>query len=102
MDKLIKKIILTTKEINYIKQIFTKYFDNKDHLWIFGSRVNLQQKVGDIDLYIEILLEQKIKFLVELKQSIGDQKIDVIINAKYLDQNLLIYEEAKATGIMLI
>lgn len=103
------KIRLTTQEITNIKNIFSKHFGNNDHLWIFGSRVNLKQKGGDIDLYIESnnnsmekISDQKIKFLVDLKQKIGDQKIDVIINAKYLNQDLAIYEEAKNTGIMII
>ncbi len=47
------QIRLTTEEINSIKTIFTKYFSNKDHLWIFGSRVDPTQRGGDIDLYIE-------------------------------------------------
>ena len=103
------QIRLTVQEINHIKNIFSKYFEHNDHLWIFGSRVNLKQKGGDIDLYIESnnnsiekISDQKIKFLVELKQTIGDQKIDVIINAKYLNQHLAIYEEAKNTGVMII
>ena len=103
------QIRLTTKEINSIKTIFTKYFGNTDHLWIFGSRVNPTQSGGDIDLYIESnnnsissILDQKIKFLVDLKNTIGEQKIDVIINIKSLNKDLTIYEEAKNTGIMLI
>lgn len=103
------QIRLTTEEINSIKTIFTKYFSNKDHLWIFGSRVDPTQRGGDIDLYIESnnnsissILDQKIKFLVDIKNTIGEQKIDVIINIKSLNKDLPIYEEAKNTGIMLI
>lgn len=103
------QIRLTTEEINSIKAIFTKHFSNKDHLWIFGSRVNTTQRGGDIDLYIESnnnsissILDQKIKFLVDLKNTIGEQRIDVIMNIKSLNKNLPIYEEAKNTGIMLI
>ena len=103
------QIRLTTEEINSIKTIFTKHFSNNDHLWIFGSRVHPIQRGGDIDLYIESnnnsissILDQKIKFLVDLKNTIGEQKIDVIINIKSLNKNLPIYEEAKDTGIMLI
>jgi hypothetical protein len=104
-----KQIRLTTQEIIHIKNIFIKHFGNTDHLWIFGSRVNPKQKGGDLDLYIESnnnsmkqILDQKIKFLVELKQVIGNQKIDVIINAKYLNHSLAIYDEARNTGIMLV
>lgn len=103
------QIRLTTEEINSIKTIFIKYFSNQDHLWIFGSRVDPTQRGGDIDLYIESnnnsissILDQKIKFLVDIKNTIGEQKIDVIINIKSLNKDLPIYEEAKNTGIMLI
>ena len=104
-----KQIRLTTEEINSIKHIFTKHFDNNDHLWIFGSRVNPIQRGGDIDLYIEsnnssisAVLDQKIQFLIDVKNTIGEQKIDVIINIKSLNKNLSIYEEARHSGIMLI
>jgi hypothetical protein len=104
-----KQIRLTIEEINSIKHFFTKNFDHNDHLWIFGSRVNPIQRGGDIDLYIEsnnssisTVLDQKIQFLIDLKNTIGEQQIDVIINIKSLNKNLSIYKEAKNSGIMLI
>lgn len=55
-------------------------------LKLFGSRVNDQAKGGDIDLLVvfpntlayEHALEKKLMILVDLKQKLGDQKIDLI------------------------
>jgi len=106
-NKLTNKIRLTEQELINIKDIFTTHFSTTDSLWVFGSRVQMNQKGGDIDLYIEtfekdsnILVTKKIEFLSDLKIAIGDQKIDVIINN---NQNKLpIYDIAKQNGIKLI
>ena len=93
---------LTTKEIKTIKKTFLNIFD-KGNIYLFGSRVDDTKRGGDIDLYIESvsdenLLEKKLDFLVELKQKIGDQKIDVIISK---DKSRLIEQEAIKTGVKL-
>ena len=52
-------------------------------LYLFGSRIDDTKKGGDIDLYFKLSqkpdIMAKIKFLVELKNIIGEQKIDVVI-----------------------
>ena len=69
---------LSTYEINSIKDTFKETFkDGK--IFLFGSRVDDNKRGGDIDLYIQIdnkkeILSKKIKFLVNLKEKIGDQK----------------------------
>jgi len=59
-----------------------KYF-NDFELYLFGSRIDDNKKGGDIDLYFKLQkkpeIMQKVKFLVELKNLIGEQKIDVVI-----------------------
>ncbi|MCK6604163.1 MAG: hypothetical protein L6Q59_04630 [Ignavibacteriaceae bacterium] len=52
---------------------------------LFGSRVDDNKRGGDIDLYIETnltqgVIEKKINLLVKLKDQLGDQKIDIVIN----------------------
>ncbi|MFN7038087.1 MAG: nucleotidyltransferase domain-containing protein [Alphaproteobacteria bacterium] len=100
---------ITEYQLKSIKEVFVQYFLPEDKIWLFGSRADPRKKGGDIDLYIETNLENltktiqlKIKFLVELKQRIGDQKIDVIIKNIQSKTHLPIYDEAKATGIELI
>jgi predicted nucleotidyltransferase len=49
---MMQEVRLPDKDLDQIKVLFKSFF-NKDHLWLFGSRVNLSKKGGDIDLYIE-------------------------------------------------
>lgn len=100
---------LTEEELGIIRKTFNKYFTNEDHLWLFGSRVDDRKRGGDIDFYIETMEEnvskantQKLDFIISLKQLLGDQKIDVILNQLKLQHSLPIYKEAKTTGVRLI
>ena len=100
---------LPSETILSMQSIFCKYFSSKDSLWVFGSRADLNKRGGDIDLYIETeitdikeSLEKKILFLSELKQKIGDQKIDVVLNVKSLKYDMPIYDVAKSGGVKII
>ncbi|MGE4456765.1 MAG: nucleotidyltransferase domain-containing protein [Arcobacteraceae bacterium] len=96
---------LTQSEIEAIRCTYLDVFQNGS-VYLFGSRVDDNQKGGDIDLYVvpenklssSQLLEKKIDFLVQLKNRIGEQKIDVVIAR---DQNRLIEQEALRKGIKL-
>lgn len=100
---------LTPRELKAIKSAFQLHFNAKDHLWLFGSRVDLNKRGGDIDLYIETtcddlseITDRKIDFLVDLKNNLGDQKIDLIIRRLHSDEMLPIYDEAKKTGVVVV
>ena len=73
---------LTWYEIDAIKNCFTPVF-SAGQIYLFGSRTDDTEKGGDIDLYLKLNdttnWHEKIKFLANLKSTIGDQKIDVII-----------------------
>jgi len=92
---------LTTYEIKAIKQTFLDIFQS-GQIYLFGSRVDDSLKGGDIDLYIQTdnseVLIKKVKFLSQIKQMIGDQKIDVIISK---DKSRVIEQEALNNGIKL-
>ena len=93
---------LSQKEIEAIKRNFKKYFKTGE-IFLFGSRVDDTQKGGDIDLYISTedktnLVRKKIKFLAALKNEIGEQKIDVVLD---YNQNRLIDKIAKGQGVLL-
>lgn len=96
---------LTQSEIDAIRCTYLDVFQNGS-VYLFGSRVDDNQKGGDIDLYVvpenklssSQLLEKKIDFLVQLKNRIGEQKIDVVIAR---DQNRLIEQEALRKGVKL-
>lgn len=79
---------INSNDIKAIKDIANAVFGETATIRLFGSRTDDKKKGGDIDLLIEYnqqisrmeLYQLKIKFLVQLKKIIGDQKIDVIID----------------------
>jgi uncharacterized protein len=104
-----EKIHLTEKELESITTLFQQTFTAKDHLWIFGSRVNLARQGGDIDLYIETeeidydtVLRQKMDFAGALQAALGEQTINIVIKVDQEDVDLPIYTVAKETGVLLV
>jgi len=99
------KIRLTQFEIDAITTAFTKYFLSDDHLWVFGSRVDMQKRGGDIDLYVETnmnasdVYDKKLNFILDICDSIGEQKIDVVINTVKDSDKLAIYDQARKKGV---
>lgn len=100
---------LTEEEKKSICEIFIKHFGKNDHIWLFGSRTDDTKKGGDIDLYVEteeknskVALEKKLSFLNDLWSSLGEQKIDVVLNLTHDNFSLPIYQQAKSQGIFLI
>jgi predicted nucleotidyltransferase len=83
-------------------------FGEEVQVYLFGSRTDDRKKGGDIDLLIippgtiktDELLKKEISFRLCLKKSIGDQRIDVLINTPQTC-SLPIYEQAKKEGIIL-
>lgn len=57
-------------------------FDPAAEIWLYGSRIDDQLKGGDIDLLVissTITFSEKISILTEIKMTMGDQKIDLIV-----------------------
>lgn len=94
---------LIEKEKQAIKLCAAEHFPNSK-IYLFGSRADDYKKGGDIDLYIETKLhdldKRRVSFLTMLKQEIGEQKIDLVINDGR--KNKTIFIEAKKTGIQLM
>jgi hypothetical protein len=94
-------------EVEIIIQSFKECFEGNDHLWLFGSRVYLEKRGGDIDLYIEVehfdfqkIYDQKSKFWMLLQDRLGEQKIDIVVCDPH--QDLLIYKVARQEGVQLV
>ncbi len=93
---------LNSVEIETIKRSFNKVFGAGD-IYLFGSRVDDDQKGGDIDLYLDPddknnLYQKKIKFLINVELSIGEQQIDVVF-AENPERH--IEQEARSKGVKL-
>lgn len=98
---------LKKQEIEAIKNVTKAIFGDNATIRLFGSRTDDSQKGGDIDLFIfcnrmisrSEQYQLKIKFLVQLKKIIGDQKIDVLIDAEIRPKSF--FQTIKNEGILL-
>ena len=98
---------LNEKEITSIKAVTNSVFGENATVILFGSRTEDGKRGGDIDLLItcnktiagDDLYQLKLKFLVQLKKRIGDQKIDVIIDGGQVNNS--IFKTVEKEGILL-
>ena len=98
---------LSAEQIKAIKQETEHFFGAQAEVWLFGSRVDDAQRGGDIDLYVlpgtsdaDQLAMARFSFLARLKQRIGDQKIDLVLQ-RVGDEDLPIHVQAKQQGVRL-
>ncbi len=103
------QVRIRDKDMQIILTAFKQHFSNNDHLWLFGSRVDMKRRGGDIDFYIETTesdvseaIKKEKKFVIELWDKLGDQKIDTVLNILSLEGALPIYRIAKSTGVQLL
>jgi predicted nucleotidyltransferase len=78
-----------------------RQFDADAPVWLFGSRADDRKKGGDIDVAIlskKIDVMEKIKIRRSITDSIGDQKIDIVVSKDGLDP---FFHLAVKTGITL-
>jgi predicted nucleotidyltransferase len=82
----------------------TKLVYGDSPIWLFGSRVDMLKKGGDIDLFIqtksEYTLQDKINFITSLQYLIGDRKIDLIVQTPS-SKHRSIFDTAQNNGILL-
>ncbi|MGK5085960.1 nucleotidyltransferase domain-containing protein [Bdellovibrionota bacterium FG-2] len=72
---------LSDKEKTILRSTVEK-FDPNSKVYLYGSRTNDALKGGDIDLLVlseTLTFSDKISILVEIKQILGEQKIDLLI-----------------------
>lgn len=84
-----------------IVQAFRQCFGSGS-IYLFGSRVDDHRRGGDIDLYVKLdhydqAVKAKLNFLMQVKKSLGDRKIDVVLGLG----GRLIDQEALSKGICL-
>lgn len=98
---------LSSSQIEAIKQETEHFFGAQAEVWLFGSRVDDTARGGDIDLYVrpgmsdaDQLVTARFAFLARLKQRIGDQKIDLVLQREGGDE-LPVYLLARKEGVRL-
>ena len=99
---------LTSHQIQNIKLTAQEVFGPDVEVYLFGSRTDESRRGGDIDLYIDAPLRDpneaaraKIRFLSRLKQKMGDQRIDLVLNESDETNPPPIVQSARSTGIRL-
>lgn len=94
---------LSLYEAQCIVESKNKFFGKNSQIYLFGSRADDSKKGGDIVLYISRhedgeLFNKKIAFLADIQEKLGEQKIDVIFEAKATEA---FKSEVKSKGVEL-
>ncbi len=99
---------LTQQEHQVLKQSALGCFGDKAVVRLFGSRVDDARRGGDIDLLIDTAMTEPVeivrahhRFLARVYQSLGEQKLDVLIDYPNRQSNPLIFEVARTQGVLL-
>jgi predicted nucleotidyltransferase len=105
----IRKVMrLTEQQRGIIRTTITETFGAETRVWLFGSRVDDNQRGGDIDLLIETdqndveaIVRAEISFLSRVQSKLGEQKIDVLLDYPSRKIRPPIFSVARQTGILL-
>ncbi len=100
---------LKQEEISAIRDCVGEVFGPGTPVWLFGSRVDDNQRGGDIDLFLETTLDAeerlrcRFRLLGQLQRRLGEQKIDLVLSDPndHQDTGRLVVREAKANGVRL-
>ena len=99
---------LTPHQAAIIRSAAAEIFGSDARVWLFGSRVDDAKRGGDIDLLVqtsqtqpEALASASIAMLARLHRALGEQKIDLVLDAPALGATRAIVATAKATGVLL-
>ncbi len=98
---------INNEERTAIKNVLHKYFGTQSRIILFGSRTDDQARGGDIDVLVDTdqatdVFTRKLLALSELQIALGDQKIDLLVNAPNMSTPIpLVFSEACATGVEL-
>jgi len=97
---------LSHQQIDIIKNKIASVLGPAKKIMLFGSRINDEEKGGDIDLYIETDHVQEnrasiaSRIAASIQISLGDRKVDILL----VDPNTMIqpvHIKAQQEGIML-
>lgn len=101
---------ITERQKKAILESVAKELGDAARVFLFGSRVDDNERGGDIDLMVEVpvciddRVRKKLLIIGRIKRTIGDRKIDLIITwpDEYADDELpLILKNARKEGVLL-
>ena len=97
---------LSESEIAWITSLARKHFGEDVQVVLFGSRVDDDQRGGDIDLFVRKLTGErltilaKVRFMTDLMFRIGEQKVDVVLDHPEM-RNSLFFQTIQEKGVAL-
>ncbi|MEY2343325.1 nucleotidyltransferase domain-containing protein [Acidithiobacillus sp. IBUN Pt1247-S3] len=97
---------LTPEQVAIIRQSTAANFGPEARVWLFGSRVDDNQRGGDVDLLVETAQDiqepawASAQLAVQISRQLDDRSVDVLLSAPNLRQ-LAIHQIARAEGILL-
>ena len=97
---------LTDRQIQTIHDTAEQMFGPDAHVYLFGSRVDDNQRGGDIDLLVEVghVMENRAsaaaRFAAKLQIKMGDRRIDVLVVDPQTTRQP-IHAVARETGVAL-
>ncbi len=78
-----KRVRLSEYEINTIKETAKEVFGKDAKVFIFGSRVFLEKRGGDIDVLIKVpkkvSISEKLSYLAKLELKGINRKVDLLV-----------------------
>jgi predicted nucleotidyltransferase len=99
---------LTPTERTTLTRAARSCFRDDAVLRLFGSRVDDDALGGDIDLLVQTTMTDALEiakahilFLAQVYQSLGQQKIDLLIDYPSKKQRPIIFDIAKNQGVLL-
>ena len=107
-DTKVIRLRLTENERRTLKQLACDCFEGDAIVRLFGSRLADQGRGGDIDLLIETKLSDPAqisrahsRFLARVYSTLGEQKVDVLIDYPNRSHRPPVYEVARRQGVLL-
>ncbi len=97
---------LAPNQVQTIRAAVTEIFGTDASVWLFGSRADLDQRGGDIDLYIEApcdaatALQGAGRLYARLQRELGEQRIDIVTHSPG-EPEQAIHRAARASGVRL-
>ena len=97
---------LTNAQAAAIRTAAADVFGDDAEVWLFGSRTDDASRGGDIDLLVrpgrnavDQPFHRRVRFLARLERSLGERKIDVVVESPPDDRPIV--RVARATGVRL-
>jgi predicted nucleotidyltransferase len=97
---------LPPQQVDIIRAAVADIFGSDAGVWLFGSRVDPDQRGGDIDLYVETscdpttALQHAGRLYSRLQRELGEQRIDIVTRSPG-EPEQAIHRVARETGVRL-